>query len=49
MPGAMVLVHWSNGQRYPGTVLQVSGPQVLVAFPNGQQHWVDSQYVSSGS
>ena len=49
VPGAMVLVHWSNGNRYPGTVLQASGAQVLVAFPNGQQHWVDVRYVSSGS
>lgn len=48
MPGTMVLVHWSNGNRYPGTILQVSGAQVLVAFPNGQQHWVDVRYVSSG-
>jgi hypothetical protein len=48
-PGSMVLVHWSNGQRYPGTVLQVAGTQVLVTFPNGQQHWVDMQYVSKGS
>ncbi len=49
VPGGMVLVQWSNGQRYAGTVLQVSGSQVLVTFPNGAQHWVDSMYVSSGS
>ncbi len=48
-PGTMVLVHWSNGNRYPGTVLQASGGQLLVAFPNGQQHWVDVRYVSGGS
>jgi len=48
-PGTMVLVHWSDGNRYPGTVLQASGAQLLVAFPNGQQHWVDVRYVSSGS
>jgi hypothetical protein len=49
MPGSMVLVHWSNGQRYPGTVLSLAGSQVLVAFPNGQQHWVDVQYVVRGT
>lgn len=48
-PGALVLVHWSDGNRYPGTVLQVAGAQLLVSFPNGQQHWVDAKYVSSGS
>ena len=47
-PGALVLVHWSDGNRYPGTVLQAAGTQVLVSFPNGQQHWVDTKYVSSG-
>jgi len=48
-PGALVLVHWADGNRYPGTVLQASGRQVLVAFPSGMQQWVDLQYVSSGA
>jgi hypothetical protein len=45
-PGAQVQVTWANGQRYPGTVQQVSGGQCLVAFPDGQQHWVPLQYVA---
>lgn len=45
-PGSRVTVTWSNGQRYPGTVQQVSGSQCLVAFPDGQQHWVEMQYVA---
>lgn len=45
-PGARVQVTWSNGQRYPATVSQVSGSQCLVVFPDGQQHWVDAQYLS---
>jgi hypothetical protein len=49
LPGTMVLVQWSNGNRYAGTVLQTSGAQVLVTFPNGQQHWVDMKYVSIGT
>jgi hypothetical protein len=48
-PGVMVLVQWSNGNRYAGTVLQTSGSQVLVTFPNGQQHWVDVKYISLGT
>jgi hypothetical protein len=45
-PGARVHVTWSNGQRYPATVSQVSGTQCLVVFPDGQQHWVEMQYLS---
>lgn len=45
-PGSRVTVTWSNGQRYPGTVQQVSGSQCLVVFPDGQQHWVEMQYVA---
>lgn len=48
MPGSRVQVTWSNGQRYPATVSQVSGSQCLVVFPDGQQHWVDMQYLSPG-
>jgi hypothetical protein len=47
-PGSRVQVTWSNGQRYPGTVQQLSGTQCLVAFPDGQQHWVEMQFVSAG-
>lgn len=47
-PGTRVLVTWSTGQRYPATVQQVTGTQCLVLFPDGQQHWVDMQYVSPG-
>ncbi|MDB4936603.1 MAG: hypothetical protein JWP87_3575 [Labilithrix sp.] len=45
-PGTRVTVTWSNGQRYPGTVQQVSGSQCLVVFPDGQHHWVEMQYVA---
>jgi hypothetical protein len=48
-PGALVLVHWADGNRYPGTVLQATGNQVLVAFPNGAQQWVDLTYISSST
>ena len=48
-PGTLVLVYWANGQRYPGTVLQVSSHHVFVAFPNGMQQWVDARYVTVGS
>jgi hypothetical protein len=45
-PGTRVGVTWSNGQRYFGTVQQVSGTQCLVVFPDGQHHWVQMQYVT---
>lgn len=45
-PGARVTVTWANGQRYPGTVQQVSGNQCLVVFTDGQQRWVDTKFVT---
>jgi hypothetical protein len=46
--GASVLVHWADGNRYPATVLHINGTNVLVAFPSGQQQWVDARYLSAG-
>jgi hypothetical protein len=47
-PGSAVLVLWGDGQRYPGKVMQASGQQALVVFPNGAQHWIDLQWISVG-
>ena len=47
-PGARVLVQWSDGNRYPGTVAQEANGQYLIAFGNGAQHWVSLQYLSPG-
>lgn len=47
-PGSRVHVTWSNGQRYPATVSQVTGSQCLVVFPDGQQHWVEMMYLTPG-
>lgn len=47
-PGSRVLVAWSDGNRYPATVVQVALGQFLCAFPNGQQQWVGESYVSAG-
>ncbi len=44
--GAHVLVQWSDGQRYPGTVAQVAQGQYLVTMSNGQQHWVAAALVT---
>jgi hypothetical protein len=38
-PGTAVRVGWSDGNVYEGTVLEVKDDQVLVGFPDGQQHW----------
>jgi hypothetical protein len=45
-PGARVTLAWSDGNRYPATVVQVHGNQVLCAMENGQQQWVESQYLA---
>lgn len=47
-PGGTVLVYWADGNQYRGTVLQVSPYHVLVAFPNGVQHWIEMRYVTAG-
>jgi hypothetical protein len=44
--GARVMVAWSDGNRYPGTVTAAQGGQVQVAFPDGRQVWVPQGYVS---
>ncbi len=44
--GAPVLVQWSDGNRYPGTVQAVGDGQIQIGFPNGQLQWVPAQYVS---
>ena len=45
--GTHVMVQWSDGQRYPGTVTMMQGGQVQVAFPDGRQVWVPQQYVTA--
>lgn len=44
--GTRVMVQWSDGQRYPGTVAQVAPGQYLITMGNGQQHWIASAYVT---
>jgi hypothetical protein len=41
-----VTLLWSDGNRYPATVVQVHENQVLCAMENGQQQWVESQYLA---
>jgi hypothetical protein len=47
-PGQRVLVLWSDGNRYPGTVMVSQGGQVQVAFPDGRQIWVPASVISYG-
>jgi hypothetical protein len=47
LPGSPVMVQWSDGQRYPGTVTTSQAGQVQVAFPDGRQVWVPQQFVSA--
>jgi hypothetical protein len=44
--GSSVLVQWSDGNRYEGQALQEHGEHILVGFPNGQQHWIERQYLT---
>ena len=45
--GSSVLVQWSDGNKYPGTVAQISQGQYFVTMSNGEQFWVAEQYVSA--
>ncbi len=43
--GAPVLVQWSDGKRYPGTVAKVGDGQIMVTMADGSQHWIPDAYV----
>jgi hypothetical protein len=45
--GSRVAVTWSDGNRYPGTVVQVAQGHYLVQMGDGQQHWIPAAYVAS--
>ncbi len=45
--GSAVLVTWSDGNKYPGTVAEVAPGQFFVTMTNGEQFWVAEQYISS--
>lgn len=47
-PGQRVFVMWSDGQRYPGTVMTAGNGQVQVAFPDGRQVWVPASVCAIG-
>lgn len=46
IPGRKVMVQWSDGNQYPATILQNTGAQAQVTFDNGQQMWVDPQFLT---
>lgn len=46
-PGSKVLVQWSDGNKYPGTVAQMAQGQVLVTMSDGRQLWVPTNYVTA--
>ncbi|MGE0327963.1 MAG: hypothetical protein AB7K71_24845 [Polyangiaceae bacterium] len=43
--GSRVMVMWSDGNRYPGQVLQAAPNQYLVQFEGGSQQWIPSNAV----
>lgn len=45
-PGSRVMVTWSDGNRYPGTVAQLASGQVYVTMSDGRQLWVPQHLVS---
>jgi hypothetical protein len=45
--GTRVLVTWSDGNRYPGTIVALGQGQHLVAMTDGQQHWIGTNYITA--
>ncbi|AKT38575.1 hypothetical protein [Chondromyces crocatus] len=43
--GSAVLVVWSDGKHYPGTVAQLGSGSYLVTMRDGRQHWIPEGYV----
>lgn len=46
--GMQVMVSPGDGQRYPGTIVQVGQGQYQVTMPNGQQYWFPAPQISVG-
>jgi hypothetical protein len=46
VPGRNVLVQWSDGNKYPATLMQNTGAQAQVVFPDGRQMWIETQYLT---
>ncbi len=44
--GRAVLVQWSDGNRYPGTIMQVTPTHAQVVFPNGQGQWIETRFLT---
>lgn len=46
MVGRQVLVQWADGNRYPGTVMQLGGEQAQVVMQDGRPLWVETRYLT---
>ena len=44
--GRRVLVQGSDGQRYPGTIIQVSPSHAQVVFPNGANQSIENRFLA---
>jgi hypothetical protein len=45
--GSAVVVTWSDGKHYPGTVAQIGKGQYQVTMGDGSQHWIPEAFVKS--
>ncbi len=44
--GRQVMVQWSDGNQYPATIMQNSGAQAQVTFPDGRNMWVETKFLT---
>jgi len=43
--GSAVIVTWSDGKKYPGTVAAIGKAQYQVTMADGSQHWIPETFV----
>lgn len=45
--GRQVLVQWSDGNKYPATIIQLNGnTHCQIVFPDGRNMWVENQFLT---
>lgn len=44
--GRQVMVQWSDGNKYPATIMQIADNQSMVVFPDGRNMWIENQYLT---
>jgi hypothetical protein len=44
-PGDAVLVSWSDGNKYPGQVVESQGDRALIGFQGSEPQWIETRWI----